>query len=173
MSKKIQTSSIVCYEPSEEQKALLRRKIEKIAELEREKLIIEEERKHLLKAAAPLKQSLQNDLVDGPKRVQWETCLVERVSKKQQRRPTLEMTYRAIKKVLGDTGVKEIKDEVKRLKQETKQKKVKTTVIIVPTGDLRKPRKDKKTTSTGRKGISKKTTVSRQRFLKKLSNMQK
>jgi regulator of replication initiation timing len=86
-------------EPTEREKKMLREKLETIAELQKKRNELLEKKQQIKKETQPLKRKLHDEMIEGPKRLQYEQCLVERVSKKQQRRPTLTMTYEAIKRV--------------------------------------------------------------------------
>lgn len=154
---------------TENEKSMLRNKLEMMYQLQDKRKLLLEERKKLQGDTNPLKSQLHEELKEGPKRVQWEHCLVERVYKKQQRRPTLGMTYEAILKVLGPSGVEEVKAEVEKLKKEhAETQSVIPSVFIVPTGELRKTRKDKKETSSKPTTSRIKTKVaSKKKFLRR------
>lgn len=153
--------------PTEEEKTMLRSKLAELAKLEQQKREIAEKKKQIKQETVPLKSKLHVQLKQGPKRVQWEQCLVERVYKKQQRRPTLQMTYEAIRNVLGEQGVAEVKAAVELLKKEHLTSQAVSSIYIIPTGTLRKVRKDKKSPTAKQSRTSSSTTI-KKKFMKRL-----
>lgn len=117
----------------------------------------------------PYKVNLGKALVNSNlKKLEWNEFQVEKVEKKQQRRPSLKMAYKAIENTLGKDVVEIIKSDMTQLREKRKRdaKKVET-LMIVKIGDLRKPRKDKLPTDQLKKNKKTTTVTKKRKFLKR------
>jgi hypothetical protein len=100
--------------------------------------------------------------------LEWNKFQVKKVAKKQQRAPTLKMTYDAIEKILGEKELKEVKAEIKKIREERKRKAVKTSsIVMVRIGEKRKTRKDKYPPEKLKQNKQKKETKVKKPFTKR------
>lgn len=132
-------------ESPEDVKQQLRQKLASIQSLQQEYEELKCKKQKIDQEIDPIKGYLENTLVDTQMRkLEWNEFQVERVAKQQQRRPTLKITYQAVKKVLGEQALQDVKNEITNLREDRKKKAIKkASLVIVKIGKLRKPRKDK------------------------------
>jgi hypothetical protein len=127
------------------EKAQLKQKLAAIRNLQSQYEKLKTDKQKIDTEIEPIKGYLEKTLVDTQlRKLEWEEFQVERVSKKQQRRPTLKMTYDAIQKILGPNKLEQVKIAVKELREKRKKTAAKkASLVIVKVGFRRKPRKDK------------------------------
>ena len=132
---------------TENEKQALREKLESIEKLEREYEKLKTDKHKLDGEIKPIKQYLEQSMNKARMRkfeLEDGEFQVEKVPKKHQTRPTLKMAYKAISNKLGNDAMKHIINKVSELREERKKTATKkASLVIVKTGALRKPRKDK------------------------------
>lgn len=131
---------------TEQDKHALRDKLTKLALLEAKEHELREKKKKVESDLKQFRPEMGDTLETvGRKRVRHGKTLVSRVPRAQHRKPTLEMTYKAIENILGKEAVEHVAKIVKEEREQIKKRCAKEgTLKIIPTKSLRKTRSDKK-----------------------------
>lgn len=131
-------------DPTKDEADMLRVKLARLANLTQKNKHLRVEKMKIGKEVAPLKSEINTTVREmGDPPIKCGECRVSRVNARQHRKPTLTMTWQAIKNILGDAALAKIKEEVERIRQKRKEEASKTgSLMLVPTEELRKKRSD-------------------------------
>lgn len=133
---------------TEEEKAALRQKLERIEILNKQLEDLHDAKKKLQEECEPARSLVQEGMNDfGARRLELSggDCVVQKVKILHHRKPTMQLIYQAVENVLGSTEKHEINSEVQRRREIEKASEPKQcSVQMIKTGELRKVRKDKK-----------------------------